>query len=66
MTQSSLHIIAPTLQIVPLALAVASRLLLTEKSSAIIHPRLAAVPVDSPPTVSLRPTHGYDHFGIND
>ena len=68
MTQSSFDLLAPTLHIVPLALVVASRLLLTEQSSALAQPRLAAAAVDSPAIRALpaRPMQGYDHYGIND
>ena len=68
MTATTFDILTPTLQIVPLALVVASRLLLTEQSSALLHPRLAAARVDSPGVSALlaRPMQGYDHYGIND
>jgi len=72
MTSTSLHIVGPTRQAMPLALVFTSRLLLTEKSSASINPFALAASTETLTiratmvTAILKEIQGYSHYGIND
>jgi len=72
MNPITLQTISPTLEVIPLALAFASRLLLTEKSSVMTDPLLSAIgagplTTQAAPGAAIRTNNqGYDHYGIND